>query len=115
MKANIEWDKLIEAKKPEVEKSVRAYYIVNSLIEKEGVKITDEELDGVIEGIAARENAPAEKVRQMLEKHNQLEDIRFNLAKEKVFGILAGRARINLVEQAETKAEGGKDADTHSR
>lgn len=115
VKANIEWDKLIEAKKPEVEKSVRAYYIVSSLIEKEGVKITDEELDGVISEIAARENAPADKVRQMLEKHNQLEDIRFNLAKEKVFGILAGHAGIKLTEPAKAVAGGGKDADSHSR
>ena len=114
-KANIEWDKLIEAKKPEVEKSVRAYYIVSGLIEKEGVKITDHELNGVITEIAARENAPAEKVRQMLEKHNQLEDIRFNLAKEKVFEVLAGRAGIKYTEPARAEAEGGKDADTHSR
>lgn len=114
-KANIEWDKLIEAKKPEVERSVRAYYIISRLIERENIKISDEELGSVIADIAARENAPPEKVRQMLEKHHQLDDIRFNLAKEKVFEALAGHARINLVEPAHDNGEGGKDADTHSR
>jgi len=114
-KANIEWDKLVEAKKPEVEKSVRAYFIVSSLIEKEKIKVSDEELDAAIAGIAARENAPADKVKQMLEKHNQLEDIRFNLAKEKVFDVLAGRAKITLSEPAAEPDKGGKDADSHSR
>lgn len=114
-KANIEWDKLIEAKKPEVEKSVRAYYIISWLIEKENIRISDEELDGVIADIAERENAPADKVRQMLEKHHQLDDIRFNLAKEKVFEVLAGRVGVKLVEPAQNNGTGGKDADTDSR
>jgi trigger factor len=114
-KANIDWDKLIDAKKPEVEKSVRAYFLISKLVEKENVKVSDGETDAVIEDIAKKEGAPAEKVRKMLEEHHQLDDIKFRLAQEKIFDILAGRVKINFVDSKAKNEEGGGNADTDSR
>jgi trigger factor len=114
-KANIEWDKLIDSKKPEVERSVRAYFVVNKLIGKHKVEVSDDELDGVVAEIAAKDGAPVDKVKKMLEENHQFEDIKFRIAQEKIFEILANSAKIVLVDTNAKNETGGEHVDTDSR
>lgn len=114
-KANIDWNKLVESKKPEVEKSVRAYFIVKKLIEKEKIEISDEEADAVITRIAEKERTPFSKAKQVFEQNGQIEDIKFKLAQEKIFEIVANRVKIKLVDANRSGEGGTKDVDPDSR
>jgi trigger factor len=94
--AQIEQD--VEAQRPEMVKQteigIRAFFLVHALAEKEGVKVTQEDMVGELHRIAARNQATFEEVRDYYTKNNLVEQVGLELLERKVRRMLREHAQI---------------------
>ncbi len=109
-----DWEKFFEERKKVVEKRIKGYFLVSKLIEQEHIELKDEELKEFLQKIAQRENLNVEKVKEILEKSNKLEEIKFRLREEKALEIFSKNVKIEYVEDTPNNI-GGENADSDSR
>jgi trigger factor len=112
---DLDWEKYFEIRRVTVENNIRAYFIVSKLIEQEKIEVSDEDLDAFLKNIAENEGLALQKVKEILEKNGQIEDIKFKLAEEKALENISKYVKINYVEETPEKDKGGNDADSDSR
>lgn len=112
---DLDWDKYFEIRKSTVESNIRAYFIVSKLIEQEKVTVSEEDLASFLKNIAENEGLALAKVKEILEKNGQIEDIKFKLAEEKALENISKYVKISYVEETPEKDKGGNDADSDSR
>jgi len=110
-----DWEKYFEIRKIAVENNIRAYFIISRIIEQEGIKIIDEDLQSFLKTIAEKEGIAVEKVREILEKNRQIEEIKFKLAEEKALENISKYVKIKYSQETPEKDKGGNDADSNSR
>lgn len=109
-----DWDNFFKERKQVVEKRIKGYFLVSKLIEQENIELKDEELNEFLQKIAKRENLKVEKIKEILEKSNQLEEIKFRLKEEKALENFSKNVKIKYVEDTPNNI-GGENADTDSR
>ena len=99
----------IEAQKDEIysvanrsaKERVKASFIFSKIAQKEGIRITQEELNARIHLLAENYQMPPQKFRQELEKRNGLPEIYEQILNEKVIAFLQENARIEDVPAAQ--------------
>jgi trigger factor len=69
--------------RPSAERTVKAGLILQAVGEKEGIEVSDEELEKAIEKRAEELGYPVEDLKDLLEEHNMLREIKSNLLQEK--------------------------------
>ncbi|MEJ2717147.1 MAG: trigger factor [Deltaproteobacteria bacterium] len=80
--------------RPSATRTVKAGLILNAIAEKEDVEISDEDLEAAIKKRAEELSFSVDYLKDQLEEHNVLEDMRSSLRQQKVFDVLKDSAEI---------------------
>lgn len=87
-------------------RNVKSYLLIETIGEKEGVTVSDEDLKSEIINIARRYNIPPQNVLQYyLSRDGSLEALRNSIFEKKVFDILIRKAKFTKKEQSNSKEE----------
>ena len=97
----------IEERKDEIYKNathqakdrVKGGFIIGKIAEKEGIRVSREELSARIEGIARAEKQPAQKVAKQLEENGQINNIVHEILMDKVLDLVQRNATFQDVPQ----------------
>lgn len=87
-------------------RNVKSYLLIETIGEKEGVTVSDEDLKSEIINIARRYNIPPQNVVQYyISRDGSLEALRNSIFEKKVFDILIRKAKFTKKEQSNSKEE----------
>ena len=89
-------------------KNVRVMFVLNKIAGKEGIEVTEEEIDKEIEKIAESYNAPFTQVKSYLEENGQIANIRYEVLKKKVLDLIKEKANIVEMTKEEYEEKYGK-------
>ena len=78
--------------RPDVIKQIKQAWIFNAIAEREGIHITDDELELELRRAAEHQNRDAQVYANLLKSNNRLEDFRSQLQNEKIYQFLIQRA-----------------------
>ncbi len=84
-----------ETAKPDAERTLRAMFVLESIRKQESIEVTDEDVDGRIEEIAAENNFPADSYREYMTKNGEIDRIRHELSETRTFDFLKSRAKFD--------------------
>jgi len=85
----------IEAEaKERAEGRVRQRLVIEAIAEKEGIEVTEEEMDAEFEKLAEMYQQPVETVKQVFTMQGQAENVRRNAIMEKTMAMLLENAKI---------------------
>lgn len=88
----------VKANVEEATNRARGYMIVDAIAKQEHIEVTEEEVTGRIEALAAANRQPAAKVREHMEKENLLGQLRGQVRFEKALDFVLSKAKITEVE-----------------
>ena len=88
------WEQFATEFRPVAEAQVRRDLVLETVVERQGLRATPEELDGRIRELAERRGMPAEQLRASLEKAKRLRDVERSLTEEKVFTFLLSQSTV---------------------
>ena len=91
----------------EAEKVVKTMFLIKAIAEKEGLSVTDEEVETHIQVIAPKYGQDASGFREKLEKEGSLEQVRMDLLHKKVFSLLEEKATVSIVKNENVALEEG--------
>jgi len=100
--------KLHDSFMPTAEKDVRGSLLLEKIAKREGVSVSDAELEDRLEKIAAQLNQRQEAVKSYYQKEGLLDDLRAQVLEEKTLDFLLSRAKI--MEKASVSAESQQEA-----
>jgi trigger factor len=76
------------------EAQVRRDLVLDHVVEAQGLRASEAELDARLKEIAERRRIPVEQLRASLEKSQRLRDVRRSLTEEKVFTFLLSQSTV---------------------
>lgn len=95
--AAVNWDEFRAQQQDPAVATVRSVLVLDAIATREGLEVSDDELDADIQGYATRMGRSLEEVRLELARHDQLEQIRTGLLREKAVDLAMARATIETV------------------
>ncbi len=99
-----DWEKIEGDARPGAERRVREYLLLDEIARREGVSITDTEVEAEFKRMAARQGVEPAALREQLAKHDGLEALRDEMRLGKALDLLIGSAKVlPSVEMVETK------------
>lgn len=90
-----EVEKQAESIKKLVEKGLRAFFLVHSIADKEGIKLSQEDLNNELMNIANRNQASVEEVAKYYRENNLFEQMAIELTERKVRKYLREHAKVS--------------------
>ncbi len=81
----------------DVKEALRANLVVYEVVEKEGIKVEDSDVDAEVKSLAESRNVPVESVRAYLDSTDGLANIRYRLLRKKVLDFLVAASNIKNV------------------
>ncbi len=90
--AGINMDTLPDELRRDVIQQTKQSWIFETIAEKEGISVSDDELEYEIRRAAEQQNRDAQKYASLLKSNNRLEDFRGQLQHEKIYQFLINRA-----------------------
>jgi FKBP-type peptidyl-prolyl cis-trans isomerase (trigger factor) len=78
--------------------------VLDAVAEREGITVTDEEVSGEIEAMAAREHQVPERVRALYERTEARDALRARLGRDRALARLLSAARLMPPSAAESVA-----------
>ena len=90
--AGINMDTLPDELRRDVIQQTKQSWIFETIAEKEGISVSDDELEYEIRRAAEQQNRDAQKYASLLKSSNRLEDFRGQLQHEKIYQFLINRA-----------------------
>jgi trigger factor len=93
------------------EDDVRGEFLIEAVAEREGVKVSAEEIDERIANIAKLQGTHANRLRAELERDDKLANIEFTVRREKTLDLLIARATITDTESAAAAGPPAPDAE----
>ncbi len=90
-----------ESLRQTAEKNVRLMFIINKIAEKEGIQVTEEEINEEIEKLAQAYNTSPQEMRKTLEEQGLLPNITFGILRKKVLEKLIEKANIKEISREE--------------
>ncbi len=112
-KVPIDWKMLQEDYRKAAEKKVRAYFLMQSLVEREGIKVEDSEVDDYIKARSQEANVPFAQLRARYVKEGMLETVRQSIAHDKAADLLISGASVKFITGKEDHTEEDHAADSH--
>jgi trigger factor len=98
-KVDIDWAAYRESMRPDSERDVKATLLLEKIAEKEEIKVSKEEVDKEIETLAETYSQPVEKVRQLLVKDGNLEGLKKDIKRRKVFDSIIEESEIDTAKK----------------
>jgi trigger factor len=84
-------------------KNVRLMFVINKIAEKEGIEVSEEEINKEIEEIAKAYNTTPEQMKKYLEEQGLINNIVYTLLRKKVLDLLKEKA--NIIEMTKEEYE----------
>ncbi len=94
-RVDIDWAAYRESMRPDAEKDVRATLLLEQIAEKEEITASKEEVDKEVETLAETYSQPVEKVRQLLIKDGNLDGLKQDIKRKKVFDSIIEGSKID--------------------
>ena len=91
-------DRIYSNAKADAEVRVRANYILSRIAEKEGIKVTDQELSRQIAAIAAQQKVKPQKLAQQLKDNGTLYQVQEEIMNGKVIDLLEEKAKVTEID-----------------
>jgi trigger factor len=110
----LDWDGLRESQRERAEREVRGFFILDRIAVKEGIEVTDEELDREIERRAEGTRESAAVLKARLTKEGSLDSIKEQIRNRKALDLVISSADIRIEEVAglgEQKAATGGESE----
>lgn len=89
-----DWEKIREDARPGAERRVREYLVLDTIARREGISVTDTELDAEVKHAAARRGVEASTLREQLVKNDGLEALRDEMRLSRTLDLLISSARV---------------------
>lgn len=107
--------KMTESVRPEAEEQARGTVLLRAIAAREGIEVTDADVQKRIAELAAARQTSAKKLRAELEQNRQIEGLKLQLLEEKTLDMLLGQAKITdadpdrlIVTPQEARQSGGR-------
>jgi trigger factor len=88
------WEKIKEDARPGAERRVREYLVLDAVARREGLTVTDTELDAEVRRAAARRGIETSDLRERLAKNDGLEALRDEMRLSRALDLLISTARV---------------------
>ena len=75
-------------------RQIKSYLILEAISEKEGIKVSDEELDTRVRAMAEAEGTGFHRLKSTLQKEDRLESLRSDMVEEKIMAFLIEQVKI---------------------
>ncbi len=95
--AAVDWEEFRTQQQEPAVATVRSVLVLDAIATREGLEVSDDELAADIQGYATRMGKSLDEVRHDLARHDQLEQIRTGLLREKVVDLAMSRATMAKV------------------
>ncbi len=89
-------------------KNVRLMFVINKIAEKEGIDVSEEEINQEIQKLAEAYKMPAEQLKQIMEERGLINNIRYEILRKKVLDLLKEKANIIEMTKEEYEEKYGK-------
>lgn len=93
-KANVDWAKVRAQIRAEAERDVRASIIFQEIASREGIEVSNPELESELNQMADSMNQPIEKVRQHFREEGRMEQVRKELLRRKALQLVLENAKV---------------------
>lgn len=92
----VPWDyqKMMDELKPGAARAVRRTLLLEAIADREGIAVSDADVDAEVDRIAAASQRPAAAVRRLMEQGGDLDAVRFSLRESRVLDFLIERASV---------------------
>ena len=91
-------DKIYANAKTDAEVRVKANYILSKIAEKEGIKVTDQELSRQVAAMAAQQKIKPQKLAQQLKDNGTIYQVQEEILNAKVIDLLEEKAKITEID-----------------
>ena len=89
-------------------KNVRLMFVINKIAEKEGIEVSDEEINKELENIAQQYQTSVEEIRRIFEERGLIQNVRYVLLRKKVLDALKNKIKIIEMTKEEYEEKYGK-------
>ena len=89
-------------------KNVRLMFVINKIAEKEGIDVSEEEINQEIQKLAEAYKMPAEQLKQIMEERGLINNIRYEILRKKALDLLKEKANIIEMTKEEYEEKYGK-------
>lgn len=93
-------ERMKEDARPQATRTVRISLLLEELVKRDGIKITDAELEEHMEKMAVDLNTPLKTVKQVFAKDNRLDELEFQLATQKALDKVIAAATFTETKKA---------------
>ena len=91
-------DKIYANAKTDAEVRVKANYILSKIAEKEGIKVTDQELSRQVAAMAAQQKIKPQKLAQQLKDNGTIYQVQEEIMNSKVIDLLEEKAKVTEID-----------------
>ena len=102
--AGIDESRMLADSLPEAEEQARAAVLLGAIAEREGVEVSDADLQKKIAEVASARQENAKKLRAELERSGQIHSVRRQIQDDKTLDLLLAQAKITDLSEAEAEA-----------
>ena len=95
-----------EKLKEQAEKIVKTMFLMRAIADKEGLTVTEEDLEAHLREMSAKFGKDVPSLRSKLEEEGSLEQVRMDLLQRKTFRFVEDKATVTIRETAATEGEG---------
>lgn len=100
----------VSALKPQAERMAKLEMAIESIIRKENIEISDEEVDEKIREIAGELKQDFNKLKETLKKESRIPAMKYAMLKKKTMDFVVGKAKISYVPVGSTGKKEGSEA-----
>jgi trigger factor len=94
MRTNINWEEFRERQKDAASEAVKSALVLDEVARREGISVTDDEVEAEVQRYAERSGRSAAAVRARLEKEGGLSRLHSGLRREKAVNYLLTKATV---------------------
>jgi trigger factor len=109
----MDWDRMRDERKSELQARVREFILLQNIIEKEGIEVIDEDMEAEYEKMSGQSQLPVEEIKQRLvREEGAIDRLRSDLQVRKAMSLLVDAAKIKepAPETEEAAGEAEDDA-----
>ena len=101
----IDEDAIRENGRDQAERGVKRFLLLDAVADQENIEVRDEDLDKHLEEMSQRHNIEGPRLRQILGRTEQLDQIESDIKTQKTFDFLIDNANVEEVEEVESNGE----------
>ena len=101
----IDEDAIRENGRDQAERGVKRFLLLDAVADQENIEVRDEDLDKHLEEMSQRHNIEGPRLRQLLGRTEQLDQIKSDIKTQKTFDFLIDNANVEEVEEVESNGE----------